>query len=541
MKILKYLEEYDVPTTLVGIMIALSGLANAIILALINSAAEVMSNNDLQVQYLLLYLTTFALYVYTQKYALSQTVVAIEKFIRKNRVRITDKIRSAELQFIENNQRGNMYTRLTQDSNTISQSGLLLISAAQSAMVLIFSFLYLAWISFFSFIMTIVFLSATAVIYLFYQKNITQRLHIATQKEAQFFDYFNHLIDGFKELKMNHQKSQDLFDQIDQVSKQTEQLKVEVGLQQITTMIFSRMSFYLLLAILVLIAPTFHATHASQIHQISTTILFIIGPISLLVTSLPTLSQSHIALDNLSQLETELDSVIIEKSFQPQPTVSEINEIQLDKAVFSYHNKQGQPLFTVGPINLSVKKGQIVFIVGNNGSGKSTLLKMLTGLYYPSTGGIELNRQPIDRSQYARYRQLFAIIFTDFHLFDKLYGLSNIDNQQVKSLLRQMQLEQKTYSQQQEFAQLELSSGQKKRLAFIAAVLENKPIYIFDELAADQDPAFRKYFYQEILPDLKQQGKTIIAVTHDDKYFQIADRVLKMEFGQLVPYNEGQI
>jgi putative ATP-binding cassette transporter len=186
---------------------------------------------------------------------------------------------------------------------------------------------------------------------------------------------------------------------------------------------------------------------------------------------------------------------------------------------------------------LEIKKGEMVFIVGGNGSGKSTFLKMLTGLYYPSAGSVDLNHEPIDRSEYASYRELFSIIFTDFHLFDKLYGLSNIEDKQVKALLRLMQLEKKTQYRENEFTHLDLSTGQKKRLAFIAALLENKPIYILDELAADQDPQFRKYFYEVMLPDLKQQGKTIIAVTHDDHYFHVADRVLKMEYGQLVDYS----
>ncbi|HIE01190.1 MAG TPA: cyclic peptide export ABC transporter [Thiotrichaceae bacterium] len=540
MKILSYLEEYDAPTSQIVFMTALSGLANAAILAIINSAAEMISNNDIEAQYFLLYLTTFVLYVYTQRYALSQTVIAIEKFIRKVRVRIADKIRSAELHFIENSERGEMYTRLTQDSNLISQSGLLLITAAQSGMVLVFSFLYLAWLSPISFLMTIVFISLAVYIYLFYEKTISKQLHLATQKEAKFFEYFSHLLDGFKELKMNRQKSDDLFEHIDTLSQETEKLKVNVGLQQVTTLMFSRMSFYLLLAILVFVVPSFHASHVDEIYKISTTILFIIGPISMLVSSLPTVSQSNVALENLTELETQLDGVIIEIYSQQQSMGSDFNEIQLEKATFSYPDKQGKSLFSIGPITLSIQKGEMLFIVGGNGSGKSTLLKLLTGLYYPTKGSVDLNSELIDRTQYASYRSLFAIIFTDFHLFDKLYGLSNIDDKQVKELLRLMQLDKKTKYRAGEFTQLDLSTGQKKRLAFVAAILDNKPIYIFDELAADQDPQFRQYFYEVILPDLKLKGKTIIAVTHDDKYFHVADRVLKMEEGQLVHYDEGK-
>ncbi|MEN8216497.1 MAG: cyclic peptide export ABC transporter [Pseudomonadota bacterium] len=542
MKILKYLKESDTPIAYIGFMTSLSGIANAMILAIINTAAAMVSNNKVEAQYFLLYLIVFVLYVYTQRYALSQTVVAIEKFIRKVRIRIADKIRSAELHFIENSERGDMYTRLTQDSNIISQSGLLLVTAAQSAMVLIFSFLYLAWLSPLSFLITSVFISLAVYTYWFYEKTISKQLHIATQKQAKFFEYFSHILDGFKELKMNRQKSDDLFDHIETLSQESEKLKVNVGLQQVTTLMFSRMSFYLLLAILVFIVPLFHASHADEIYKISTTILFIMGPLGMLVSALPTVSQSNVALENLSTLETQLDEVIIDEIYsKQQPKLSDFNEIQLDKATFSYLDKHAKPLFSIGPINFSIKKGEMVFIVGGNGSGKSTFLKLLTGLYYPTAGSIDLNHDSIDRSEYASYRSLFAIIFTDFHLFDKLYGLSDIDDKQVKELLQLMQLDKKTKYREGEFTQRDLSTGQKKRLAFVAAILENKSINIFDELAADQDPQFRKYFYEVILPDLKQQGKTIIAVTHDDKYFHVADRVLKMEYGQLVHYDEGKI
>lgn len=536
MKILSYLEEYDVPIAQIGFMTALSGIANAMILIIINTAAEMVSNDNLQTQYFLLYIIVFVLYVYTQRYALSQTVVAIEKFIRKVRVRIANKIRSAELHFIEHSKRGEMYTQLTQDSNIISQSGLLLIAAAQSGMVLVFSFLYLAWLSPLSFFITIIFISISVSIYLFYQEEISKQLHIASQKEAQFFEYFTHLLNGFKELKMNRKKSDDLFDHIDVLSQETEKLKVNVGLEQITTLMFSRVSFYILLLIVVFILPSFHPSHTDDIYKISTTILFIVGPINMLVSSLPSLSQSNVVLENLSTLEAQLDEVIIESSFPQQAIMSNFKEIQLDKVSFSYSDQYGKPLFSIGPINMDIKKGEMVFIVGGNGSGKSTLLKLLTGLYYPTSGSLNFNQNQIDQTQYASYRELFAIIFTDFHLFDKLYGLSNIDDEQVKQLLHLMQLDQKTKYRQGKFTQLDLSTGQKKRLAFVTAILENRSIYIFDELAADQDPQFRKYFYEVILPDLQQQGKTIIAVTHDDKYFHIADKVLKMESGNLVCY-----
>ena len=143
----------------------------------------------------------------------------------------------------------------------------------------------------------------------------------------------------------------------------------------------------------------------------------------------------------------------------------------------------------------------------------------------------------LDHDLYHNYRELFSIIFTDFHLFDRLYGLEEVDRKKVKSLLAKMELSLKTNYRDGAFTTTDLSTGQRKRLAYVAAMLDDKQIYVFDEWAADQDPVFRKFFYEVLLPELRDQGKTIIAVTHDDKYFSSADRVLKMDEGVLVDYS----
>lgn len=196
-------------------------------------------------------------------------------------------------------------------------------------------------------------------------------------------------------------------------------------------------------------------------------------------------------------------------------------------------DKDGFTLFEVGPLDLNIRQGEVLFIVGGNGSGKSTLLKLLTGLYPPSGGSMTLDGATIGPETYQTYRELFSAIFADFHLFRKLYGLESPDEQKIRELLREMELTRKTRYADRRFSDIDLSSGQRKRLAYIAALLEDKPIYVFDEWAADQDPIFRKYFYNNLIGDLRTMGKTVIAVSHDDRYFNRADRVLKMEEGIL--------
>ncbi len=521
------------------LMAAISGLANGMLLAIINTAAEQISNQSAEARFFLLYMTAFALFVYTQRYVLSQATIAVEELIRQVRLRIANKIRHGELRFIEQTGSASMYAPLTKDTNLISQMAIVLVMTGQSIIVLIFSSLYLAWLSPLSFFITVFFIGSTIMMYLSHHKEISEELHSASEKETQFFETFGHILEGFKELKINRRKNDDVFLHIEQISRETCELKSTSGLRLVTTMMFSQVSFYILLVILVFIMPLFSPTHSEVIFKITATILFIIGPVNQFVSTMPMVVKTNIAIDSLYQLEAQLDEMA---SHHTEPVamspIQTFQEVRLADLTFHYCDKSGKTLFSLSSINLTFKKGEMLFIVGGNGSGKSTLLKLLTGLYYPNTGFLYVDDEEIDSSNYQSYRELFAIIFTDFHLFDRLYGLGEVDESRLKSLLCLMELNKKTKYIDGQFTNLELSTGQKKRLAFIAAVLEDKAIYIFDELAADQDPQFRKQFYEVILPDLKKQGKTIIAVTHDDKYFHVADRVLKMEYGKLVNYDE---
>jgi ABC-type siderophore export system fused ATPase/permease subunit len=180
-----------------------------------------------------------------------------------------------------------------------------------------------------------------------------------------------------------------------------------------------------------------------------------------------------------------------------------------------------------------VNPGDVVFLTGGNGSGKSTLLKLLTGLYVPDSGRILAGDDPVTRDNIQGYREMFSAIFSDFHLFRRLYGLLGTDETAVAGLLHQMQLDHKVEFKDDRFSNLELSSGQRKRLALVVSLLEDRPILVFDELAADQDPQFRRFLYEELLATLKREGRTVIAATHDDRYFHVADKVVKLEYGRV--------
>jgi putative ATP-binding cassette transporter len=163
-------------------------------------------------------------------------------------------------------------------------------------------------------------------------------------------------------------------------------------------------------------------------------------------------------------------------------------------------------------------------------------MNVLTSLFPLVEGSIYLNGRVLTDGEIQGYRDLFSTIFTDFHLFDRLYGVENYDQEEADALIRAMEIDHVTSICDKQITNRNLSTGQKKRLALALTRIEDKPIFIFDEWAADQEPQFRKYFYNEIIPELKRKGKTIVAVTHDDHYFSAADRIIKLEFGRVVPF-----
>ena len=241
------------------------------------------------------------------------------------------------------------------------------------------------------------------------------------------------------------------------------------------------------------------------------------------------------------RLETLIESQSGYSSMYPSPLSTETDStidwqtLTLSGVTHAYHREREDSRFMLGPINLTFHPGEILFIVGGNGSGKSTLVKLITGLYIPATGRIQLDDCDITDRNREWYRQQFSAVFSDFYLFDRLLGLDkpNLDSQ-AQAYLNQLQLDHKVQVKAGVLSTTALSQGQRKRLALLTAYLENRPVYVFDEWASDQDPLFKKIFYTQLLPDLKTQGKVVLVVSHDDRYFHLANRIVKIDYGQVV-------
>jgi putative ATP-binding cassette transporter len=303
-----------------------------------------------------------------------------------------------------------------------------------------------------------------------------------------------------------------------------------------TDFVISQVMFFLLTGMMVFVVPMIADIDSETLIKITTTSLFLIGPLSNAISGIPVLQRVNSAAEAVLQLESQL-SEIGHGAVDGARSFRTFDRIVLRSATYRYPGKEGEPGFNVGPIDLEIRRGDVVFITGGNGSGKSTLLKLLTGLYLPSGGVLTLDNAQIGAQNIVGYRNLFGAVFSDNHLFRKLYGIAQVDPAHADTLFRLLELEGKTHIADRAFERITLSGGQRKRLALIALLLENRPIDVFDEWAADQDPHFREKFYRVILPQLQAAGITVIAVTHDERYFDVAElrvRRVHMEEGRVV-------
>jgi putative pyoverdin transport system ATP-binding/permease protein len=518
----------------------ISGLANASLLAIINAAAGSVSYNELNFRYLLMFIVALAINILTQRYLFDKSSNIIEQIVHGIRVRLTGKIRRAELVDLDAIGKAEIYNRMTQQTSEISQSAGVIIAALQSAIMVSFSVLYLATLSLWAFALTILIVVIGISIYLSKEKFIIQFIHKTNASEVKLLTSITHLLDGFKEVKLSKDRSNDLANHISSVASEVRGHRVQTERLYNWNYIFAQSFFYVLVAVMVFILPRFIEVYADSVTEIAAVILFIIGPLSTVVSGFPAYTKANIAVLDINDLEMNLDHLngrphLFNETVQKH--IAAFNTVSLKSVEFSYYDVQKDALFKTGPIELTLKKGETLFIVGGNGSGKSTLLKLLTGLYTPEKGKIEVDNTIISPENVQEYRELFSAIFSDFHLFDRLYGIKDWSDDEIFSLIKEFQLEDKTSFKDGVFTNLNLSTGQKKRIAMIVALLENRPICVFDEWAADQDPEFRRYFYYELIPKLKQTGKTIIIVSHDDQYFNTADRIMKMDYGQLSAYS----
>ncbi|WP_244922756.1 cyclic peptide export ABC transporter [Xenorhabdus cabanillasii] len=297
--------------------------------------------------------------------------------------------------------------------------------------------------------------------------------------------------------------------------------------------------FYIVIGLMIFVVPIWLPQEPSDLMTVTLIVLFLSGPISEVIGAIPELRQAEISLQKMKRLDSQLEeSLYIQQANTPNPFANEQPlSLELRDVVHHYTTDKEDREFKLGPMSLTISQGEIIFIVGGNGSGKTTLAMLLVGLFEQESGSIWFNGVKMDQTNNEHYRQYFSAVFSNYHLFDQLLNTGANVTEKATHYIEALNMSHKVKIVNGQFSTTELSAGQRKRLALVSAYLEDRPIYLFDEWAADQDPVFKRIFYTELLPELKARGKTVIVISHDDAYFDIAERIIKLEDGHIKEIN----
>jgi putative pyoverdin transport system ATP-binding/permease protein len=516
--------------TIAIVMGLISGIGSAALIAIINTAV----NSGNSASWLWPFLGISVIVLFTGIVSQFVLINLAQNSVYNLRLDLSRRILAAPFQQLEELGASKLLASLTEDvavlSNTVSIIPFFCIDIAIIASCLI----YLAFLSGTVFIVTIILIAASIAIIQMMIIRANKLFYGAREENDRLLQLFRSITDGIKELKLHWQRRQDFVDVELSESAGVSRDRNVKGLRIFAiAATIGQLIFSLVMGMLIFGMPQLLQLNIATLSGYVLTLTYLMTPFQNILQRLPSLLRANVAIHKIESMGLALaQSAEINQS--PAATLPQVTKLELDNVNHTYRGDEQS--FHLGPVDLKFNGGQLVFIVGGNGSGKSTLAKLLTGLYIPELGEIKLNDQAITNENREWYRQHFAVVFADFFLFEKLLGLgqdaAELDAK-AQSCLRLLQIEHKIQVKDGILSTTNLSQGQRKRLALLTAYLEDRPIYLFDEWAADQDPLFRDIFYQQLLPQLKQRGKLVFAISHDDRYFSVADRLIKLDYGQI--------
>ena len=521
------------------IMSGLGGVSNASILAAINAGVQDSTNGEKPGLWAaMLFLIALFLFTKAQEFVTITATAEIEAIIHKLRVRIMDMIRRSELLEVEKIGRSRIVAAVTSDTAVLTQASNMLCFTIQGAVLIFFVGLYVAYLSIVAFLLTFVIVVGAGTIFHHKNKRLAAQKGESAAWERRLFDRLTDFLDGFKEVRLNRARSDDLYADASEVSMTAANIKIRTQAETFKMIVTSQLSMYVLLGAVVFVAPNLSdSLGGTSIAKATTALLFIVGACFGLVQSIPILLNANAAADRIARLENALETALSSTEPRELTERKRFDKIEMQNIVFRYTDRFSDTVFKIGPIDFTLNAGELVFITGGNGSGKSTFLRVLSGLYPPDSGEIYVDGTRINDNTRDDYRALISAIFFDYHLFQRLYGVDEPDPAELDALFRKFKLEDKTSLVDGSFRTLDLSGGQRRRLALIVSLLEKRPIMLLDEWTAEQDPEYRRKFYDELLPDMLRAGATVIVITHDDRLLNelhLPARKIRMDEGRIV-------
>ena len=519
----------------------ISGFSLASLLALTNKALHntEMVNTTTMVAYFLLIVV-----VVVSKVSSTVLLTSLsQQSIAKLRMRLSQEILSAPLINLELIGSHKLLASLSTDITSIGIGVMRLPSLFMNSALLLGCLGYLLWLSPLMFFASVCIIVVSIMIYKWPQSRAVSLLKQARETDDELYKGFRAVCEGTKELKMHQSRRNDFFSgAFKQCINDYAHYRIKAAKYYSVAGSFSIIMLFVGIGSLIFIIPSLITIDAESLVGYVIVFLFMLGPIDSIISFIPDVAKTSISFKKVQSLglslnkETSNDRVGLMPNENDRPRKLEYKKsLKMVDVVHSYYRELESSYFQLGPMNLEFKPGELIFLIGGNGSGKTTLAKILLGLYSPESGRIELDGIPVDESNIEAYRQTFSAVFVDFFLFDELLGMGDTSlDEKSHDYLEKLQLSHKVTVKGGKLSTIQLSQGQRKRLTLMSAYLENRQFCVFDEWAADQDPEFKNVFYRIILPELRAQGKTVLIISHDEQYFDVADRYIKMNSGKVI-------
>lgn len=519
----------------------INGLTSALIIFTINESFN--RHLEYSKELLVYFIFALAFFVYSIKLVQGRMIVITNEIAYEKRISMIDKIINSSYQTIEKVGSSRIYSGLNNDIGAVAKIPDIIIGFVSNILTLVFCLAYLLSNSLAAFIASLSVIAINGFISFLTSRVASKYWEKNRDIQDIYFGQMSDLVYGFKELVLSKLRKKDFCKDIKIYSRLSTELSKEAAVKFLNFGLYNTLMYNIIFGIVVFAFPLFIiGISVNDLRETLFMVFYLIGPFGAIMGSIPGITQVSVNLKRINKLINDLDEVsteinkeeIIEKAFLINTQKHIL--LKLENITYSYvtnaEDIDNENEFTLGPIDIELKTGEITYITGGNGSGKSTLGKLITGLYSPKEGRILINN---NFATISELNNSFSAVYSDFYLFKKLYGVDmDIYKDEINELLKIMNLDKKVEIDDNGiFKSLNLSTGQKKRLAYIACCLDDKPFILFDEWAAEQDPEFRQFFYLELLPKLKEKGKGVIVISHDDRYFNLADKLIKLEQGEI--------
>jgi putative pyoverdin transport system ATP-binding/permease protein len=536
MKLFPFILRYSWPLVILAILVGvIAGASSAALMALINAKLDGGRSSNGSLLWLM---AGLVMIVFIS--SLGSRIVLnrlSQRAVFEIRMRLCRQVLAIHLRRLEEFGSERILAALTEDITSITGAIVNIPLFIINLTLVLACLVYLGWLSLLMLGILSVFFFVSVVSIEMLDKKTRHFSMLARHEWDRLLKHFRALMDGSKELKLHRLRREAFFSQLlEPTAKSHNRYWLASRDFESACASWNQSLFFSLIILILFCLPYVSDTSAQALTRYAVTVLFIIGPMSRLVEAIPLFSRAAVSLKKIEDLGLSLSTSVTDVNLTAAKTESPLSWKRLDALgiTHTYYWERGDRNFTLGPIDLAFYPGELVFLIGGNGSGKTTLAKLLTGLYTPEIGEIQIDGKSITDENRDHYRQYFSVIFSEICIFERLIGLDqpNLDSRAHKYLV-DLQLDHKVEIKDGEFSTTQLSAGQRKRLALLTAYLEDRPIYIFDEWAADQDPVFKNLFYYQFLPELKLKGKMILAISHDDRYYHLADRIIKLEGGKI--------